>query len=128
MRTRVDDAVHVQIQVIHLLAIWVRFGDVDWYFLPVYLLRLFFNDGGNNLWVLGRKPSEEGWDTHRDVVPGAMPAVTTGKENPVSATCFLCAKRLIPMARLSEACVLSVRLSPVLPLLLRDVAFGFSII
>ncbi len=82
MRTRMHNAVHVQVEVVKLLAIGVRFGDVNWNFLSLNVIWSLFNHLGDDLWVLLRKPAKQRWDTHicdimRETVPSGPEYETT---------------------------------------------------
>lgn len=62
---RVDDAVHVEVQVVHFLAVGVRLGCINGHLGAVGILeRLIFDDRGDNLGIFLREPSEKRWDTH----------------------------------------------------------------
>lgn len=64
MSARVDDSIHIQVKVIHLLSIWIRGRAIDWDSLAVNLSWEILDDGGYYLGVLLRKPSEHSRDTH----------------------------------------------------------------
>jgi hypothetical protein len=78
MGTWVNNAVHVQVQVIHLLAIGVRARRVDGNLLSIYFLRQFLNHLRNDLRVLVGKPSEESGDTHIVFATNACPSCPVG--------------------------------------------------
>ena len=64
MSARMDDAVHIQVKVVHLLSIWIWGRAIDWDSLAINLSREILDDGRYYLGVLLRKPSEHSRDTH----------------------------------------------------------------
>lgn len=64
-----DNAIHVEIEVVELLPIGVWPGCVDWDDGTIFHSdRLAFNHWGNDLWVLVGKPTERRRNTHLDDV------------------------------------------------------------
>lgn len=59
-----DDTVHVEVEVVHLFAIWIRSADVDWNLNSIDLLRLLLDDTRDDFGVFLREPSEKSWNTH----------------------------------------------------------------
>jgi hypothetical protein len=66
MRTWVHNAIHVQIQIIHLFPVRIRSSVIDGNLLAIDRLRMFLDDWGDDLGVFVGKPTKEGGDTHRD--------------------------------------------------------------
>ena len=69
VRTGMHDAVHVEIQVVHLFAVRVGLGGVHGdcalgAISIVDLNREFFDDWRDDLGVFGAEPAEKGWNTH----------------------------------------------------------------
>lgn len=71
MGTWVNNAVHVQVKIIHLLTVGVGARSIDWNLLSIDFLGQFLNNRRDNLRVLVGKPSEESGDTHIDYATSA---------------------------------------------------------
>ena len=66
------DAIEIQIQIVHLLTIWIWLGSIDGVLHAIYLIRLLFNDGLDDLGVLLGKPAKQRRNTHdAGSVPGS---------------------------------------------------------
>jgi hypothetical protein len=52
MGARVNDSIHIQVQVVKFFVVRVRASGIYWHDNPVDLLRLFLDDWGYNLRVL----------------------------------------------------------------------------
>jgi hypothetical protein len=63
MRTRMDNPVEVEIQVVEFDIVRVGYGYVDWDGDSVYFSGRFFDDSGYYFRVLFTEPAECGWDT-----------------------------------------------------------------
>lgn len=69
MKTGMYNAVHVQVQVIELIAIRVGSRNVDWSGHAIWvLLRLFLHHVGDGEWVAIRQPAVKRGDAHWDGV------------------------------------------------------------
>lgn len=55
-----NDTVHVQVQVVELHAIWIRFGDIDGFAGGGF----FLHHIGNGEWIAVGEPTVKGWDSH----------------------------------------------------------------
>jgi hypothetical protein len=64
MRTRMHDSIEVEIQIVHLFAIWVGLSGVNGDGDAINFLGLFLNYGVYDLGILLGKPAEERWNTH----------------------------------------------------------------
>lgn len=62
-----NDAVEVEIKVVHLFAVWICSRGVDRILAAIHLVGLLLDHGGDNLRVLFMEPSEERWNTHCSV-------------------------------------------------------------
>lgn len=54
MRARVNNAIHVQVEIVKLFAIRICFGRINWDFFSVDIARLVFDDWRYDLGVLSR--------------------------------------------------------------------------
>lgn len=67
MGTGVNNAVHVEVEIIELFAVGIGTGGVNRYYGAIFhCYGLVLNDWRDDFGVLGGKPPERGWDTHRD--------------------------------------------------------------
>lgn len=64
MSTWVNDTVHIQVQIVHLISIGVGTRGVHGNLFAVDFLRKLLDNGGDDLRILVGEPSEKRWDTH----------------------------------------------------------------
>lgn len=63
MAARVNDAVHVQVEIVEFPVVWVGRGPVDGEFVAIVVqVGKVFDDGDRDFRVLLREPAEQSWD------------------------------------------------------------------
>ena len=64
MSAGVDDPIHIQIQIIKLHIIWIRFTGINWNLYTVAFFWLLLHAVDNDGRVLAAEPAEERRDSH----------------------------------------------------------------
>ena len=59
-----DDTIHVQVQVVRLLAIGVGFGRIDGNHFAIDFIWLLLDDRRDDFWVFVGEPTEQSRNTH----------------------------------------------------------------